>query len=193
MNKLTSYVSICVVISLTACGGRSGSNLFDNNSRDPRSIHGIDGSFVEQITLFESIYGASIGDVSIGFSKIERPAIAICSRWSNGYRQITVDPDYWNIADNMEKISLMFHELGHCVLNREHVNSLYYYNGEHISGYVPVSFMYPYNIFHQENFNELKDYYFHEMFNPSSSYMLAATKSETTSLCVEDIVLKEEK
>ena len=37
-----------------------------------------------------------------------------------GYPFITIDRAYWSVADDDNKEELVFHELGHCVLNRDH-------------------------------------------------------------------------
>ena len=34
---------------------------------------------------------------------------------------IKIDRDYWNKASQYKRINLIFHELGHCVLGRDHV------------------------------------------------------------------------
>lgn len=44
--------------------------------------------------------------------------IGECSR--TGQHQIRIDPDYWARATEKERRLLMFHELGHCILLRDH-------------------------------------------------------------------------
>jgi len=45
-----------------------------------------------------------------------------CSAYSDGSKEIVFDEDYWNNSNMNEREYLVFHELGHCVLNREHRN-----------------------------------------------------------------------
>jgi hypothetical protein len=48
-----------------------------------------------------------------------------CTRSSdpNRNRFIVVDKPYWNSATDMEKEFVVFHELGHCFLDRDHLNT----------------------------------------------------------------------
>lgn len=159
---------------------------------DPRSIKNQDAAFSKYVHMFESMYGRSTSSISMGFAKQEGRVIGMCKRWSNGYRQIEIDPEYWNDTHTSEqaKIGLIFHELGHCALNRDHNSEVEYYSGEHIRGDVPVSLMYPYN-FYSSSYEELQDYYFNELFhpvnaNPVASNKLAAKQSSDDD-CVVDL------
>lgn len=49
---------------------------------------------------------------------------------------VTISPDYWGIADQAQRENLVYHELGHCLLNRLHTQAL----GD--DG-LPSSIMYP--------------------------------------------------
>lgn len=44
---------------------------------------------------------------------------------TNGYAIIRINPNYWWNYEYHRRESLMFHELGHCVLNRGHIAELY--------------------------------------------------------------------
>lgn len=50
-------------------------------------------------------------------------AIGLCRSYSNGDHEILLDERYWNQATYNEKEFLLFHELGHCVLDKEHDNT----------------------------------------------------------------------
>jgi len=137
------------------------------------------------------MYGKTTSRVSIGFAQLEEPVIGVCKRWSSGYREIQIDPDYWNSTYVTEeaKIGLIFHELGHCELNRSHDEAREYYSGRRIRGDIPRSLMYPYN-FYSPHYTELQDYYFAEMFAPDTSLTinreLASLKSADEG-CVIDL------
>jgi len=88
-------------------------------------------------------------------TKDEPNTIGTCSG-INGYPIITIDTNYWDVADEFEKQELIYHELGHCILNRDHCEVKE--NGK------PVSLMEPEMVgssFYQENreklINELFD------------------------------------
>ena len=46
-----------------------------------------------------------------------------CKSYSNSSKQIVIDQPYWNKADQMEREYVVFHELGHCLLGRDHQDS----------------------------------------------------------------------
>lgn len=52
---------------------------------------------------------------------------------------ITVDEDFWNSIDEADRTSLIYHELGHCVLRRIH-------NPTVANDGIPESVMYPYTL-----------------------------------------------
>lgn len=45
-----------------------------------------------------------------------------CKSYSNGSKEIVIDQPYWNQASDMEREYIVFHELGHCLLGREHLD-----------------------------------------------------------------------
>lgn len=50
-------------------------------------------------------------------------AIGYCRSYSNGNREIALDNSFWQNANSLQKEFLLFHELGHCILNLEHNDS----------------------------------------------------------------------
>jgi hypothetical protein len=124
---------------------------------DPRTIRGVDPEFNYYLDLYVKIKGKPLYyDIPIQFSSNMEPGeVGNCKRWGYyGYRQITIDKTYWLSADTNHKISLIFHELGHCDLNRDHVETRNH-NG------TPTSLMFPHNV----GFIDAdQDYYFNELF-----------------------------
>ena len=142
--------------------------------QDPRSIVGVDPVFTSYVESFES-NGISIGGVSIGFGPTASNIAGVCTRWNNGFREIAINQNYWSTASEDARWGLIFHELGHCVLNREHVSTKHAY--KNLS--VPDSLMYPYNFF-SSSYSELRYYYNYELFNstPPPSTNSTQTKVE---------------
>lgn len=99
-------------------------------SYDPRDVsHNSTFDPYIQRYVAEKGYGLHY-DIPIGFTHIDGDIIGVCTRWSNGYRQIEIDIDYWNSASEQFRLSLIAHELGHCDLNRDHspyMSSIMYY------------------------------------------------------------------
>jgi len=48
--------------------------------------------------------------------------IGQCAHDPNEPSTVIIDRSYWNIATDLEREFLVFHELGHCVLNRDHLD-----------------------------------------------------------------------
>ena len=58
------------------------------------------------------------------FSDIEaNGVVGQCKTYSDGTHDIVIEKTYWNRKNDLEKEYLIFHELGHCVLNREHLDN----------------------------------------------------------------------
>lgn len=150
-----SLVLIFTFLLLSGCGTRP----------DPRTFKTADPAFQEQVKLFEDLFGQSVYYVGIGFMNQDAPQVGLCKVWSTGHKEIFIDPVYWQGADENERINLIVHELGHCALGRKHKEDTFYYDGDKVKSQVPVSLMFPYNFFYN-GLEELKSYYFHELFNP---------------------------
>lgn len=159
------YLFLLSFIFLSACG--------QQNNNDPRTISGVDSSLLSYKNLYISAKGRGLDyDIPIQFSNLVYPTVGVCTKWSSGYRQIEIDPTYWNNISEDIKLQLIFHELGHCDLNRGHTSEI-------ASNGYPVSFMYPYTFHYYQS--QLAGYIV-ELFSPSSN-----TTTTTSSDCVHDI------
>lgn len=106
-------------------------------------------------------------NIPIYFLKIQRDStIGLCFGFKQSilFRYIVLDSDYWEKADNYEKESLVFHELGHCILNKDHstemISSYYFLD------YRPKSIMHPYSFF---QYRYYRDDYIKELFTPQAT------------------------
>jgi hypothetical protein len=88
----------------------------------------------------------------------------------NGYCELSGDsaPPYiaikrskWNSVDAYGKEALLFHELGHCILHRDHINGLIRDSNGHL---IPQSIMYPYS-FASTIYKDYREYYLDELFS----------------------------
>jgi hypothetical protein len=98
-----------------------------------------------------------VRDLIIKFDKLDKPNIGQCRIWPGRTPVIAVDPDNWAVASDTEKEVLMLHELGHCVLRREHKADLSP-NG------TPISMMYP-TVVVKYDYEDYKLYYLYELFS----------------------------
>lgn len=69
-----------------------------------------------EIDLSEINLGAYIKNIE------ENGTIGQCISYSDGSKDIVIDERNWDRLDELEKEYVVFHELGHCVLNRSHNN-----------------------------------------------------------------------
>ena len=59
-------------------------------------------------------------DVLMYFTNIPNNNVLGQCRFSDGSNQIEIDQFFWRTLDEVGKEFLIFHEMGHCVLEREH-------------------------------------------------------------------------
>jgi len=52
----------------------------------------------------------------------ERGIAGQCQTYENGNKAIVIDKSYWNRVSDLKREFLVFHELGHCVLDRDHLD-----------------------------------------------------------------------
>lgn len=57
------------------------------------------------------------------FNPIDGSIAGQCTSQADGLREIIVDKPYWRRADNLERELVIFHELGHCYLRRDHLDT----------------------------------------------------------------------
>lgn len=90
------------------------------------------------------------------FSKEGNKAIGVCLRYSSGVNEVIIDEEYWNsgISYYRQKI-IIFHELGHCLLDRGHKDEKY-------RGYYK-SIMNTF-IIRAEDYQEFEEEYYRELF-----------------------------
>lgn len=92
-----------------------------------------------------------ITDLRADFGDLDSTTLGICDYNTT---TITLDKTYWKTANEYARQVLVFHELGHCILDRGHKE-------EKVNG-VPTSIMYPINM--TKYYIDHEDYYIHELF-----------------------------
>ncbi len=144
MNKL-----ILSLFFLTTCGC---SNMV------PFSYH-INPDFMPYVKVFESISGIPV-HIDIMYSDLTAKGWAgECAKYSSGYREILIDRATWNLLGSPGKEEEILHELGHCILNRDHDNFFTVIGTDTI----PESIMY-FQVFGDWNYyTDNRDYYLREL------------------------------
>ena len=88
-------------------------------------LEGIDNDFLPYIHEYESLKGSPIrNNIRFAFEP-QRYLLGLCTvrLQTIGIRWILIDPSFWNSSSYSTRRALIFHELGHCDLNREHENN----------------------------------------------------------------------
>lgn len=142
-------LAVGLTLTLTACGKKEKLEV---------------GQFAAYVQKFEA-YSQSVGtptqvtDLVVQFGVLSNSRqLAVCEIYDDETPTITVSEADWNISTEEQKESLMLHEMGHCVLRRQHKSE---YNPE-INA--PDSLMNPY-VVQPNDFIPFKDYYISELFS----------------------------
>lgn len=106
-------------------------------------------------------YGQRISDFNIEFGDLPEGKAGSCKKLK---RLVTINPDLWSLMDSVQRQALVFHELAHCVLDRDH-NDNVLSRGECVSLMVGrVSDSTCYYDFYSSHW---KEYYLDELFGVS--------------------------
>ena len=118
--KLKLIVLIGISTLLFAC---------DEDTSELKAIESIvDERLHEYFESFKT--EAAARDVIIDFNEMnveghisdiaERGIAGQCQTYTDGNKAVVIDETYWNRSSDLKKEFIIFHELGHCILNREH-------------------------------------------------------------------------
>jgi hypothetical protein len=119
----------------------------DASEQNGRSTYGDDSVRI----VFGATTGEVVGNCTVGFDTA---------------RIVTVNTAYWYAASENARLQLVYHELGHCLLNRAHVASYVAFP----EGVVPTSVMSPHAFAEGSELDAFaahRGYYEHELFTVS--------------------------
>lgn len=152
-------VALLLLFSVAACGSGGMSDYMPGQKKYKHKPVVVNPEFNPYLNKFKKMYGLAF-HIRVVFAKLEAPTLGLCWFWGDGHREVEIDEESWpNLTEN-EKEQLIFHELGHCILNREHIED----RGDvGFCDNAPISIMYP-NIFGRSAcYGDNKDYYFDEL------------------------------
>lgn len=105
--------------------------------------------------------------------KFDKESLEICGHFRkdvDGQREVVINPDCWDSAPEQNREALVFHELGHCFLNRLHRDDLLpngapksIMNTKNNGPYEPC--IYPIDGDNSCNKTARRNYYIEELFN----------------------------
>lgn len=100
--------------------------------------------------------------------------VGLCRR-GRDYRQVTLDPDFWDVVSETQRELLLHHELGHCVLYRGHRSA-------RLDSGIFASIMNPI-VIPSSSYLKNYDYYQEELFGWGALSDLEDPDQEVTHIC----------
>lgn len=125
MKKLLVLMAITVIFA--SCGMPIKKHA--QESTGTRLFATTDSVFSEYISKFEQegkkYYGNDfkVGDIPVNFGDTGNPDFdGVCIMYSNGTREVLIKKEWWDNRGVTSKEMMIFHELGHCRLDKDHDN-----------------------------------------------------------------------
>lgn len=145
--ELYIFILSCLMVGCISC-----------SSFKTMDIKPIDAEFDQHVSKYEDLKVETLkvkmkNNISILFHSLPSPTIGICYWISNGSREIYIDPGFWfaPTTSELDRELLIFHELGHCDLDRGHSDPLSIMEPYHIGG---LEYSLDLNYYRSELFNE---------------------------------------
>ena len=112
-------------------------------------------------------------DVPINFGDTENPSFqGVCFEYPDGTKEIIIKKAWWDATNNQDyRESLIFHELGHCALGRDHLDDTASSN----TGTYKISMMNSI-ILAPEHYQPNKDEYLEELFTQDYTDLVTTLK-----------------
>lgn len=131
MSKSLLFLLTIAITTLSSCGLPFGADFVKKKSQAVRTNTTTNPVFSSYIASFEQVGKSetgqtqfSIGDIPVNFGDTEHPDYqGVCFSYENGQHEVIIRESWWNSASDTYRESLLFHELGHCRLGREHDDS----------------------------------------------------------------------
>lgn len=77
--------------------------------------------YVKEYKELAKIQGITFkNDVTIGFKKLNSGSVVGLTTFNRLWREIGIDPEYFEASTNTRRVALLFHELGHSYCTRGH-------------------------------------------------------------------------
>lgn len=107
----------------------------------PTEVGEIHPEFKTYVEKFQAESGIQTLNIKMSFiNDFDDEVVGSC-RYSKPIRKIIISQIFWKNASLASREQLIYHELGHCVLNKPHDDSLTIINGEYIPNSVMNSYM----------------------------------------------------
>lgn len=117
-----------VLLALTSCGTGGPLDFIHKGEGHKRQHSTTDPAFLAHIQAFEAEAATQlsepdfkVGDIPINFGIPSDPNfVGVCYTYANNQREVIIRKDWWERSNEKARQALIFHELGHCRLDRGH-------------------------------------------------------------------------
>lgn len=123
--KFRSILILTLLSLLLACGRDSSNELTAID-------HFIDDRLYEHYETFKA--EAKKRNIEVDFVTMnvegyigdirDQGVVGQCQTYSDGSKAVVIEEGYWNRLSDLKKEFIVFHELGHCILNRGHLDEI---------------------------------------------------------------------
>ncbi|MBT7609052.1 MAG: hypothetical protein HN576_04810 [Bacteriovoracaceae bacterium] len=160
--------------SITSCGVLTGFDHQEKGVGYTRQFTTTENGFLSYIVTFENHAKTElnnpsfvVADIPINFGDTENTSyVGVCFSYSNGDKEIIIDKEWWDSVSPTSRESLIFHELGHCALNRVHNEEEIVKSGKTVRS----SIMHP-GVVSAIDYNTYKPGYLHELYTSDQSIL----------------------
>lgn len=119
MNKVLQYGMLLILVVIISCGKETDDNQYIANELQ---------QYFDQFEVEAAQYDIEVDiddlDLSGYIENIQsNGTVGQCKIYSDGMQEVVIDERYWSRIGYAEKEFLVFHELGHCILGRDHDDS----------------------------------------------------------------------
>ena len=112
---------LILLFLLTGCG-KNLEDFLKLNKTVKRSK--TDPIFAPFVDSFKREFKTSV-KVPIVLKSLKDKYAGLCLVYSDGYKEIQINKKHWDYYSYEQKEQLIYHELGHCVFNKGHDDSLF--------------------------------------------------------------------
>lgn len=134
MIKIVTLLLFLTTLVLTSCGIPLPlqKDLVIKDLNAVRQFATTDSTFASYVQEFElrgriitNDGSFSVGDIPINFGDTENESFqGVCFEYPDGTKEVIVRRSWWDAVDEDYRESLLFHELGHCRLGRDHLDDV---------------------------------------------------------------------
>lgn len=83
-------------------------------------------SFTVNARTYQSNSSFVVGDIPINFGDTGNEKFdGVCNSYSDGTKEVIIKKNWWQSASTYQKEVMIYHELGHCSLNRDHDSEIF--------------------------------------------------------------------